>query len=201
MITGRAWTAEALGNHERLAGLPGGKAGHAPGPGLALPNDVQHGAYGLFQGRVRVSPVDDVDIDVVGLQAPQAAVDLAHDVHSRSAEIVWARSDRTADFRGDDHIVAAAGDGASEGQFGGAAVGRVGRLAVEVGAIEERDATFDRSSDGPLHQANVGLVAEAAAEPQSRNPDTAGPEQHYLQGRGLGPGAIRSRGRTDRAPG
>ena len=35
--------------------------------------------------------MDDVDIDVVGLEASKAAVDLAHDVHSRAAEIVWAR--------------------------------------------------------------------------------------------------------------
>src|SRR5690606_39268907 len=51
----------------------------ADGPHLALLEQPVHGLRGIFHGRVRIGPVNLVDVDVVRLQVPQALLDLLAD--------------------------------------------------------------------------------------------------------------------------
>ena len=65
---------------QRLGDLPGGMVGQADVADLALPDEIVVRRQGLLQRRVRVGIVGVVEVDVVGLQAAQARLDLADDV-------------------------------------------------------------------------------------------------------------------------
>ena len=69
-----------VGDPQGLGDLPGGMVGQADVADLALPDEVVVGRQGLLQRRVRVGIVGVVEVDVVGLQAAQARLDLADDV-------------------------------------------------------------------------------------------------------------------------
>src|SRR5699024_6936981 len=51
----------------------------AQGPHLARPDQVVEGLHGLLDGGVVVKAVDDVQVQVIGAQPPESAVDLPQD--------------------------------------------------------------------------------------------------------------------------
>ena len=69
-----------VGDPQGLGDLPGGMVGQADVADLALPDQIVVGRQGLLQRRVRVGIVGVVEVDVVGLQAAQARLDLTDDV-------------------------------------------------------------------------------------------------------------------------
>ena len=76
----RCLQAPVVGDPQGLGDLPGGMVGQADVADLALPDQVVVDREGLLQRRVRVGVVGVVEVDVVGLQAAQAGLDLTDDV-------------------------------------------------------------------------------------------------------------------------
>ena len=143
--------APVVGDPQGLGDLPGGMVGQADVADLALPDEVVVRREGLLQRRVRVGVVGVVEVDVVGLQAAQARLDLTDDVAARQAAVVDVGPDDPVGLGGDHHLVAAAAEGAAEDLLGGFAVGG-GRgagpvedrhVAVHVGGVDEVDAEVD----------------------------------------------------------
>ncbi len=69
-----------VGDPQGMGDLPGGMVGQADIADLALPDEIVIRRQGLLQRRVRVGIVGVVEVDVVGLQAAQARLDLTDDV-------------------------------------------------------------------------------------------------------------------------
>ena len=103
--------------------LPGGVVGQADVADLALPDEVVVGLEGLLQRGVRVGVVGVVEVEVVGLQAAQAGLDLPDDMPARQAAVVDAVADDAVGLGGDHHLVAATAEGAADELLGGFAVG------------------------------------------------------------------------------
>src|SRR5690606_29904726 len=74
---------------------------------LALPYQVVEGAQRLLERGLEVEPVGLVQVDVVGLQAPQRPVERLHDVLAGQAAVVLARAGRPVDLGADLHGLAA----------------------------------------------------------------------------------------------
>ena len=73
--TGAVQTA-VVSDPQRAGDLPGGVVGQPDVADLALPDQIVVDRKGLLQRRVRVGVVGVVEVDVVGLQAAQARLDL-----------------------------------------------------------------------------------------------------------------------------
>ena len=69
-----------VGDPQRAGDLPGGVVGQPDVADLALSDEVVVHGQGLLQRGVRVGVVGVVEVDVVGLQAAQARLDLTDDV-------------------------------------------------------------------------------------------------------------------------
>src|SRR5439155_5732108 len=97
-LAGDQWYAQLAGQ------LPGGPElrrlpfRHADVERLAGPYDVGERLHRLFQRRLVVVPVRLVQVDVVGLQPPQRAVDRFEDVLAGQAPVVAARAGRPVDL-------------------------------------------------------------------------------------------------------
>jgi len=59
----------------RLYDLRQAEVGHADVTHLALPHDVVERCHRLVEGRVGIGPMDEIDVDMVGLEPLQASVD------------------------------------------------------------------------------------------------------------------------------
>ena len=111
----------------------------------------------------------DVDVDVVGIEARQGAVYLAHDVVAREPDVVGAIADTTKDFGGDHQVIAVALEDASEDLFGGTGVAPIIFEAVDIGAVDEVNTEFDGAFDSAFGFCSVGLAAKAEAIGQARD--------------------------------
>ena len=107
--------------------------------------------------------MEDIDVDVVGIEAGQGAVYLAHDVVARESGVVGAVADAAKDLRGDHQVVAVALEGAGENLFGGTGVAPVVFETVDVVAVDEVDAKLDSAFDRAFGFRSVGLAAKAGA--------------------------------------
>ncbi len=125
----------APGNVVGLEDAFGRPLAGAPVEGLALVDDVVHGADGFLDGGVEVGAVAEDQVDVVELEALQRGVGALDDVFAGEAAVVRAFA-APVDLGGDDVVGAfPAGlgeDGAHD--FLGDAVG------VDLGVVEEVDA-------------------------------------------------------------
>ena len=110
---------------------------------LALGDELGQGADGLLDGGLRVDAVLVVQVDVVGAEPLQGALDRGADVRRAAVEDAGAatgvRDD--AELRGQHHLVAAVLDGPAD-QF------LVGVGTVDLGGVEVRDAEVQRPVDG-----------------------------------------------------
>ncbi len=106
------------GRPHRSRQLPGSGVGCSYVTDLSLFDHVVEGPQGLLDGRFRVPPVEIVDIDVVGLQTPQASLQLLHDVVAGTAPLVRTvgacagrapAGNGDAHFGGDDHFAPLSG--------------------------------------------------------------------------------------------
>ncbi|SQA99647.1 Uncharacterised protein [Cedecea neteri] len=87
--------------------MPGVHGGNADVARFTAAHDVVHRRPGLFDRCIHVEVVQHVDIDVVGAEALQAAVDAFHNVLARMALVVKACADRVTHFGGENQVVAA----------------------------------------------------------------------------------------------
>ena len=111
-------------------------------------------AKGFFDWCDGVVAVNLVEIDVVGLQAPETGIDSIHDVSARGANVVAALAHTAIDLGGDDHVFASdvqIFQGLAEDFF-------AETFVINVGGVEEVDARVDRGLD---ERVGFGLVRGA----------------------------------------
>src|SRR6266851_3172781 len=127
------------------------KIRHADIAHLALLDDVIEGAHRLFERRVDIRPMHQIDIDVIGLQVPQALLDRRH--YPLTTAVAPVRRLVVADPELGHHndIAAARPERPRQRLLGDA-------HAIGFGSIKAVDAAVDR----PLHRlAKLGLVDPA----------------------------------------
>ncbi|MBG9885263.1 hypothetical protein ABE10_01405, partial [Bacillus toyonensis] len=102
--------------------------------GLALSNDVGEGLEGLLQRRLVVVPMRLVEIDVVGAEATEGAVDRLHDVLATEAGVVRSLGAGGEVDLGEDlqALAALAGEGFAEDDLRG-------RVGIGVCGVERGD--------------------------------------------------------------
>ena len=128
---------------------------------LAGPNEVVERGHRLLDGGVHVPDVQPVQVDVVGLQAPQrvlAGVDQR--LAARAAAVGIARIEVAAELGRDHQAIAAGGvapDVVADDLLGVA-------LGVEVGGVDEVAAEVDEAVDDLLGLLHAGAPAEVFAE-------------------------------------
>src|SRR5437899_3135149 len=136
------------------------EVGHADQARLARPLDLVHRPERLLEGRLRIGPVHQIHVDVVGAQTAQAVVDLAQD---RGATGVaagrTARARDDAALGGDHRLVAPTVQCRAERLLGVAG-------AVRGRGVEAGDALLERAANGAHRFAVVDpAVAIAAHRP------------------------------------
>ena len=122
-----------------------------------------------------------VEVDEVGLEAPQRRVDGVHDVAAAVAHVPAARSGRPEALRRDDELFAAPVEPAADDLLGPADGGQVAAERIHVGGVEERDAALG----GPIHDRDgsrfVALEPERhRAETDARNLEAGAAESNVL---------------------
>ena len=133
----------------------GASLGQADVPDLALGDQIGQGADGLLDGRVRVDPVLVVQVDVVGAEPLEGALDGGADVGRAAVGDAGpaAGVGDEAELGGHHDLVAAASDGLAD-QF--LAVER----AVDLGGVDVGDAQVQRAVDSADR---LGVVKAPAA--------------------------------------
>jgi hypothetical protein len=124
---------------------------------LAGAHQVGHGAHGVFDGHGLVDAVLVIEVYLLNPQALEAGIAAGLDVLGPAVDAARGfigRVARDAEFGGDKHILAAAGDGLADEQL-------VGVGAVHVGGVKEVEALVQRMVDGGD---GFGVVAVAGVE-------------------------------------
>ena len=121
----------------------GAGLGQADVADLALGDQLGQSADGLLDGGVRVDPVLVVQVDVVGAEPLQGALDRGADVRRAAVEDAGAATGvrDEAELRRHHHLVAAALDGPADQLL-------VVEGAVDLGGVEVGDAQVQRPVDG-----------------------------------------------------
>src|ERR1700674_3260813 len=131
-----------VGEIERLGELPGVHARGAEVAGLACPHHVMERFQRLLDRRRGVPAMDLVEVDVVGAEAAQRAVDGVEDVFARQPAVIRTLAHRKEDLGGDDHLVALGEVAERPPQHLLAGAAR-----VHVGGVEEVHAHLERPAD------------------------------------------------------
>jgi hypothetical protein len=98
-----------------------------------------------------------VEIDVVGLQPPQAGLDGRHDIAPRRALFGAVVAHRFGKFRRQHDVLAPVAEYLSKHRL------RTAHARIDVGGIEQRDAEVDRLVDHLARGFEVGALAEIVA--------------------------------------
>ena len=147
-----------VGDHHHLGELVGRHGRAADVAHLARAHELVERVHGLFHRRVRIEPVDLVDVDVIGLQAPELLVDRGHQMLAAGADIVGDRALADADL-GRQHDVLALDHLHERGAHD--LLGAAG--IVVVGGVEEGDADIERALEVGRRLGLVELAPAAAA--------------------------------------
>jgi hypothetical protein len=122
----------------------------AVGADLALGDELVERPDGLLDRRLGVGRVQLVELDAVGLQPSQRRLDGVADVRAGALGTPRLRAldgePGVAPLRREHDLVARGAAGLREGDAHEGLGGR-GRVAVDVGGVEERDAVIDRGVD------------------------------------------------------
>jgi hypothetical protein len=144
---------QLAGQRVRLADLLRAPLRDTDVVGLARVHDVGERLHRLLERRAHVVPVGLVEVDVVGLQPAQRAVDGLHDVLAGEAAVVWPGAGRPVDLREDlQPFAALALERAAEHRLGAGA-------RVHVGGVEGGDAHVE----GGPHARERGLLLDLGA--------------------------------------
>ncbi|GAB3837997.1 hypothetical protein GCM10027610_041080 [Dactylosporangium cerinum] len=129
--------------------------GQADVPDLALLHQPRERAHGVLDGGARVDAVLVVQVDAVGAEAPQRALDGGTDVGRAAvqARLHPAVVGDEAELGGQHHLVAAALQGPADELL-------VDVRAVDLRGVDQRDPELDRPVDGADR---LGVVAAGAA--------------------------------------
>jgi hypothetical protein len=175
---------EVPGRRRRLreGDVPCGEVAAADVRDLALAYQLRHRLPHLFPGRGPVDVVHLVQVDVIGLQPPQAGLTRPPDVVRRQPAVVGVQPHRLVHLGGEDDLVAAPASPkpAADDLFGDAVpLGHVRRLraAVDVRRVDVVDARLDR---GVEHREARRLV-DGEAEVHRAEADTADEQARAAQ--------------------
>lgn len=141
----------------RAAQLVGSHLADPQCPDLARPDQLREGAHALLDRHPRVDPMQVLEVEVVGAQPPQRAVDGAADVVRPAVEATRdaePRPGQDADLAGQHHPVPSAAQGLAQETL-------AGPVAVHVGGVEQRHAAVQRP---------VVVLVRIAEILQGRNP-------------------------------
>src|SRR5215470_18690649 len=147
---------------------------------LSLTDDVLEGAHRLFERRLRIGPVHQVDVDAVGAEVREALFDRGHD--PRPAGIAQLRLVPVADteLRDDDDVLSPPAERPRERAFRGAE-------SVALGGVEAVDAEVERPCDGACELRLLDLPIAAAdlpaAEADHRDLESRPTEWSFLHWR------------------
>src|SRR5262249_59574890 len=145
---------------QRIDQLPGRHVAAADVAHLALVDEIVERAQRLLDRSERVDEVILVEIDPVGLEPFQARLDRAHDVAARTALELALRVHGASKLRRQDDILATPSEHLAQDRLGAAAP------AIDVAAVEERDAEIERLVDDGARALEIERAAEiVAAEP------------------------------------
>jgi len=129
-----------------------------------------------------------VEVDPVGLEAPERVLDGAHDVAARAAFQLLGVVHDHAELRRQHDLLAPVAEHLAHQRL------RAAALAVDVGGVEERDAEVDRLVDDLARRLEVEAAAEVvAAEADDRDPQARLPQIARLHRPSLLAGADRVR--------
>jgi hypothetical protein len=152
---------------------------HADVERLALADDVGERLHRLLERGLVVVAVRLVEIDVVGPEACQGAVDRLQDVLAAEPGVVVARrAGRPVDLREDlERLAALAGERSAEHRLGA-------RVRVGVGRVEGRDARVERGADALRRDVvlDLGRVRQPVAVGDLRDLETAVSEVSEFHG-------------------
>ena len=143
-----------IGRPLRLGDQLGRPRRRADGADLALSHKVAHGVHELGHVDVRVGSVHLVQVDPIGAESPEAALDGLHDPPPRRAPLVDAGAHRIPELRRQ-HDVVASPRKCPAGDLFGLTVG------IHVGRVDEVDAGVQRLMDRALALGMVGVAPRA----------------------------------------
>jgi hypothetical protein len=174
-----------LGDGERLHQVPAGEIGAADITDLAAANEIVEGADGLLDRRLRIEAVQLEEIDIVGAEPAQAALDRTQQMVTRGADIVRPLAGAEGRLGRDDDAVAAAGDGLAQDLLGQA-------VGVDVGAVEHGEAGLEADIDqagglphvafAPGAEELVAATERTRAEAQCRHLESRSAQQSVFHG-------------------
>src|SRR6478752_6105594 len=135
-------------------------------PDLAGADELLHGARDILDGHLRVDAVLVEQVDDVGAQTPQGAVDRGTYVLGPATDpaLMSALVEREAELRRDDDLVADRLQGLTNDLL-------VRERPVHLGRVEERDAVVDGLAQERDHVRAFGGRAETLADPHAAQPD------------------------------
>ena len=163
LLGAEALEAPTLGGPLRLDLHRGGEVRAADRSHLAAADQIGQRGERLLEVDGVVRTVRLVQVDVVGPQPTERVLDGAHDPSAGVAAPVRVGAHRSVELRGQDHVVATAGERLADELFGAA-------LRVSVGRVDDVDARID----GSMHDADgVPLVAvpDAAVRAEHHGPE------------------------------
>ena len=155
----------SLAGPQARGDLPGVEVGAAQVPDLALLHQGVERGQGLLYGREGIGPVEQVEVEVVGAEPPQAVLHLAEDVVAAAAPLVGPLSHGPPHLGGQHHLVAPVLEGLAHDALGFAAV-------VHIGGVDEIDAAIQglvNDADGFFLVG--GATEHHGAQAQARNLD------------------------------
>src|SRR5262249_5841512 len=148
---------------------------------LALPHQIVKRAQRLLDWRLRVRPVQLVEIEVVGAQPAKARLDRLRDVAPRRSLELAGVVHRHAELAGEDDLSALRAEDAAERLLRSAAI------AVCVGGVDQGAAEIDRLVHHPARRLEVDAAAEiVGAEPDGRDLEGGASESAFLHRRHCG---------------
>ena len=157
---------------QRFTQLPGGVVRTADVADLPGPDQVIERPQRLLERRHRIEPMDLVEIDVVGLETPEAPLNLLHDVPARAVRIVRAVAGLLPALGRNDRLVPPAPQRAAHDRFGQRGHRRGRRGAIR--GVNQVHAVVQRVVD---HRRGGRLVRTPPnAFVPSPNTDTRSPE-------------------------
>jgi hypothetical protein len=165
LLGGQAHEVPCRGGALGQGHVPGGEVAAADVADLALADQLLHRLPDLLPRRGPVNVVHLIQVDVIGLQPPQARLAGAANVVGRQPAIVRAESHRLVHLRRQDDVVAvpAALQPSADGLLRDAVPllhVRGLRAAVDVGGVEEADARIHRG----VHNREAGRLVHGVAE-------------------------------------
>src|SRR5271166_1810964 len=161
-----------FGRPLRLDDLPGRERRATDVADLALADQIVERPQGLLDRGQRIGLVLLIEVDPIGLEAPEAGLDLGHDVMARGALEAAGCVHRPRELGRQHDVLAAISEDFPEERLGAAA-----RVAIGVGLVEKRDAEVERFMDHLAGRCEIDPPPEiVAAETDDRDEEAGLPE-------------------------